>query len=242
MTHSDLASLRGEPSYVWRAGQERRLAMMAQWAPLEGARVLVAGCGVGMYAKRIRERFTEGVEAFDIEIDRVRIARRSLPGALVSAAEDIPFADSTFDVVLSHEVIEHVRDDRRCLSEMLRVTRSGGRVLLFCPNRWYPFETHGHYWNGEYRFGNTPLINYLPKRWRDKLAPHARAYTAAELERLLDFDSANIAHCSRIYGGYDNIIARLGRPAVIVRDFLYRLENTALDTWALSHFVVVEKR
>ena len=237
-----MASLRGEPSYVWRAGQERRLAMMARWAPLEAAHVLVAGCGVGMYASKIRERFTDRVQAFDIEIDRVRAARRVAPNALVSAGERIPFADSSFDVVLSHEVIEHVRDDRRCVSEMLRVTRTGGRLLLFCPNRWYPFETHGHYWNGEYRFGNTPLINYLPKRWRDKLAPHARAYTAAELERLLDFDSARVTHTSRIYGGYDNIIARFGRPAVIARDFLYRLENTAFDTWALSHFMVVEKR
>ena len=148
---------------------------------------------------------------FDIEIDRVRVARAGIPGAIVSAGEDIPFADSTFDVVLSHEVIEHVCDDRRSVSEMLRVTRTGGRVLLFCPNRWYPFETHGHYWRGDYHFGNTPFINYLPKRWRDKLAPHARAYTAAELRRLLDFDGANIAHCSRIYGGYDNIIARLAR-------------------------------
>ena len=242
MTHSDLASLRGEPSYVWRAGQERRLAMMAQWAPLEGARVLVAGCGVGMYASKIRERFTGRVEAFDIEIDRVRVARAGILGAIVSAGEDIPFADSTFDVVLSHEVIEHVCDDRRCVSEMLRVTRTGGRVLLFCPNRWYPFETHGHYWRGDYHFGNTPFINYLPKRWRDKLAPHARAYTAAELRRLLDFDGANIAHCSRIYGGYDNIIARLGAPAVFLRDTLHRLEGTPLDTWALSHFVVIQKR
>ena len=32
MTHSNLAALRGEPSYVWRAGQERRLQMIAHWA------------------------------------------------------------------------------------------------------------------------------------------------------------------------------------------------------------------
>lgn len=242
MTPSEMASLRGEPSYVWRAGQERRLAMMAKWAPLEGARVLVAGCGVGMYARQIRRRFTKRVEAFDIEIDRVRVARRGVPTALVSAGEDMPFADAAFDVVLSHEVIEHVRDDHRSVGEMLRVAKRGGRVLLFCPNRWYPFETHGHYWKGEFHFGNTPLINYLPRAWRDKLAPHVRAYTSAELRRLLDFDCTEIVHHTRIYGGYDNIIARLGAPAILMRDLLYRLEDTALDTWALSHFVVIEKR
>ena len=242
MTHSDLASLRGEPSYVWREGQERRLAMMAKWAPLSDARVLVAGCGVGMYAGRIRERFTPRVKAFDIEISRVRAARKGIPNALVSAGEDIPFADSTFDVVLSHEVIEHARDDRRSLEEMLRVCRSGGRILLFCPNRWYPFETHGHYWRGEYYFGNTPLINYLPNAWREKLVPHVRAYTSAELRRLLDFDCGEIVHHSRIYGGYDNIIARMGSPAVHMRNLLHRMEGSVLDTWALSHFLVIQKR
>jgi len=242
MTRSDLASLRGEPSYVWRAGQERRLRMMAKWAPLAGARVLVAGCGVGMYAGQIRERFTDRVEAFDIEFSRARAARQGIPNALVSAGEDIPYAASSFDVVLSHEVIEHVRDDRRCLREMLRVTTSGGRILLFCPNRWYPFETHGHYWRSEYHFGNTPLINYLPEPWRGKLAPHVRAYTAAELKRLLAIPGATTLHHSRIYGGYDNIIARFGRPAVLLRDLLHRLEGSLLDTWALSHFVVIEKR
>ena len=47
MTQSNMAALRGEPSYVWRAGQERRLQMIATWTTLEQATVLVAGCGVG---------------------------------------------------------------------------------------------------------------------------------------------------------------------------------------------------
>ncbi|MCE2471513.1 MAG: class I SAM-dependent methyltransferase, partial [Anaerolineae bacterium] len=138
MSHSDLASLRGEPSYVWRAGQERRLGMMAHWADLRDARVLVAGCGVGMYARQIRQRFTPYLDAFDIEYDRVQVARDGIRGALVSAGEALPYAASSFDVVLSHEVIEHVDDDRRSLQEMLRVAKVGGRILLFCPNRWYP--------------------------------------------------------------------------------------------------------
>ena len=241
MSHSELASLRGEPSYVWRAGQERRLQMMAAWARLQDSRVLVAGCGVGMYARQIRDRFSQTVEAFDIEFERVRTAREGIPQALVAAGEAIPFADDSFDTVLSHEVIEHVANDRRSASELLRVAKAGGRILLFCPNRWYPFETHGHYWGGEYHFGNTPLINYLPLAWRNQLAPHVRAYTAAEAKGLFALDRAEVVHHSRIYGGYDNIIARLGGPAVALRDLLYRFEGTPLDTWGLSHFLVIEK-
>ncbi|MCY3779155.1 MAG: class I SAM-dependent methyltransferase [Chloroflexi bacterium] len=242
MNHSELASLRGEPSYVWRSGQERRLRMMARWARLTDARVLVAGCGVGMYARQIRSRFTANVDAFDIEFGRVRHARTDVPNAIVSAGESIPFASDTFDTVLSHEVIEHVSDDRLSLREMFRVVKPGGRILLFCPNRWYPFETHGHYWKGEYRFGNTPLINYLPRIWRDRLAPHVRTYTLSDLRRVLPDDRAEVVHHRRIYGGYDNIVARFGAPAVFMRNLAYRFEGTILDTWALSHFVVIEKR
>lgn len=241
MSHSELAALRGEPSYVWRAGQERRLRMMAQWAPLEDAHVLVAGCGLGMYARQIRQRYTSRVDAFDIEHSRARAARQDLRAALTAAGENIPFAAGVFDVVLSHEVLEHVADDRRCLQEMLRVTRAGGRVLLFCPNRWYPFETHGHYWRGRYHFGNSPLINYLPKPWRDRLAPHVRAYTYAELKNLLLGEPARLVEHRRIYGGYDNIIARLGAGAARLRDLLYRFEGSPLDSWGLSHFLVLEK-
>ena len=216
--------------------------MIERWTRLDGARVLVAGCGLGMYAAQIRQRYAAHVDAFDIEAARVANAATHIPDAIIAAGEAIPFGDDAFDTVLSHEVIEHVRDDRLAASEMARVLKPGGRIALFCPNRWYPFETHGHYWRGEYRFGNTPLINYLPRQWRDKLAPHVRAYTAAEARRLFADCPVEIAHHTRIYGGYDNIIARLGKPGVWLRDTLYRFEGTPLDTWALSHLLVVEKR
>ncbi len=241
MTHSDLAALRGEPSYVWRAGQERRLQMLARWARLENARVLEAGGGIGMYASQIRRRYTPHVELFDIELERVIEAREEIPHAVVAAAEALPYPSAYFDTVLSHEVIEHVADDRIAMQEMVRVLKTGGRAVIFCPNRWYPFETHGHYWRGEYHFGNTPFINYFPDALRNRLAPHVRAYTKRSLLRLLKGQPVRVVHHSRIYGGYDNIIARVGKPAQIIRDLLYKFEPTPLNTWGLSHLLIIEK-
>jgi SAM-dependent methyltransferase len=241
MSPSELAALRGEPSYVWRAGQERRLQMVADWAQLDGAVVLEAGGGVGMYASQIGRRYDARVECFDIELDRTAEAREDTPHALVAAAEALPYAAGVFDTIISHEVLEHVNDDAAAAREMIRTLKVGGRAVVFVPNRGYPFETHGHYWRGEYRFGNTPLINYLPDRLRDRLAPHVRAYTNARLRRLFAGLPARVVVHRRIYGGYDNIIARVGGPARLMRDALYTLEGTPLDWFGLSHFLVVEK-
>lgn len=242
MSHSALAASRGEPSYVWRAGQERRLGMIAKWADVgQDARVLVDGCGNGMYSGQIRARYTPHVFAFDIEHERVAEALVETPTAHVGAAEALPYPSGTFDTILSHEVIEHVADDRIAALEMMRVLKVGGRVVMFAPNRWYPFETHGHYWRGEYHFGNTPLINYLPDSLRDQLAPHVRAYTKRGILALFADTPHRVVHHERVYGGYDNIIARVGQAAVRVRDMLYQLEGTPLDTYGLSHLLVVEK-
>jgi len=242
MSHSALAALRGEPSYVWRAGQERRLQMIAQWANLEpGALVLDAGGGNGLYAAQIQERTGAHVHLFELEWERVQEAHEAVPSSLVAAAENLPYRSDSFDTLISNEVIEHVRDDRQAAAEMIRILKPGGRLVLFCPNRWYPFETHGHYWRGEYHFGNTPLINYLPDALRKRLAPHVRAYTRRGLRRVFAGLGGEIVHHSRIYGGYDNLIARLGTPMKTARDALYRLEGTPLDTWGLSHLLIIKK-
>jgi SAM-dependent methyltransferase len=242
MSPSELAAQRGEPSYVWRAGQERRLQMVAKWAKLDGAWFLEAGCGVGMYASQIQRRYDAHVEAFDIEAERVAQAQQDTPHALVAVAEALPYATHTFDTILSNEVLEHVQDDQRAAQEMVRVLKPGGRIVIFAPNRWYPFETHGHYWRGKYHFGNTPLINYLPDVLRNRLAPHVRAYTGQSIRRLFDGLPVRVVHHSRIYGGYDNIIARFGAVGRVIRGALHGVEGTPLDVFGLSHLLIVEKQ
>lgn len=241
MPPSELAALRGEPSYVWRAGQERRLQMIEKWTKLDDACVLEAGGGVGVYAAQISQRYSASVEMFDIEFERIREGRVFTPHAVVGAAEYLPYPSNHFDTLLSSDVLEHVTDDRMAASEMVRVLKPGGRIVIFTPNRWYPFETHGHYWRGKYHFGNTPLINYLPDILRNRLAPHVRTYTVRGLHRLFDLELVRVVAHKRIFAGYDNIIARFGQRAQRMRDMLYRLEGTPLDAWAYSHMLVVEK-
>jgi len=230
----------GHPSYVWRFGQDRRLAMIAHYAPLQGKRILDAGCGLGMYVRAFR-RFSSEVYGIDVDADRIAEASRELPNLQVAPAESLPFEDDFFDVVLSHEVLEHVGDDRAAVREAIRVLRPGGRLVVFVPNRLWFFETHGIYWRGAYRFGNIPLVNWLPDALRNKLAPHVRAYTGKQLRALLEGLPVRVVAHAQVFPGYDNIVKR--RPVVgrILRALTYTAERTPLRVFGLSHLLVVEK-
>lgn len=237
----DKAALRGEPSYVWRAGQQRRLDMIQKFAGsrIQGT-ILENGCGVGMYVEKLTE-LGGRVVGLEYDLERAAEAHINSKEIINAAGEFIPLPSLTFDLILSHEVIEHVQDDRSALAEMFRVLKVGGRAVIFCPNRWYPFETHGIYWKDKYYFGNKLFVNYLPRFLRDKLAPHVRVYSRADLQKLFDRLPVKFIERTVIFGAYDNIIARFGSFGKFLRAILQFLEATPLKIFGLSHFWVVEK-
>src|SRR5512138_1802951 len=213
----DKAALRGEPSYVWRAGQQRRLDMIAQAAGerIKGC-ILENGCGVGMYVEHISP-FGGKVVGLEYDFERAAEAGMNSPHIINGTGEFLPLPSATFDLILSHEVLEHVQDDRLAVREMIRVLQPGGRIVIFVPNRGYPFETHGIYWNGKYHFGNKLFVNYLPRALRDWLAPHVRVYSKNDLERLFEGLSVRFVERTSIFGAYDNLIARFGPLARFLR-------------------------
>jgi len=230
MTERNLekAALRGEPSYIWRAGQQRRLEMIEEAAEerIKGL-ILENGCGVGMYVEKLLP-FGGTVFGLEFDFERTLEAGRRNPGIVNAAGESLPYPASVFDLILSHEVLEHVADDRRAVQEMVRVLKGGGRAVIFVPNIGYPFETHGIYWKGRYKFGNIPLVNYLPRLLRDKLAPHVRVYTEGDLANLFDGLPVKFSERTIIFGAYDNLIARFGAFGKILRAALQFLERTPL--------------
>ena len=243
MTDRDLnkAALRGEPSYVWRDGQERRLAMIVSAAGKRiTGNILENGCGVGMYIQHL-DPLGGTVYGLEYDFERANAAAFDSERIVNAAGEFLPLPPETFDLVLSHEVIEHVQNDMAAVHEMVRVLRPGGRVVLFCPNRGYPFETHGIYWQRKYHFGNKLFVNYLPHAWRNKLAPHVRIYSRGDLNKLFDGLPVKFIERSIIFGAYDNLIIRFGRLGKLLRGVLQLLENTPLQGFGLSHFWVIEK-
>ena len=213
--------------------------MIRRWAKLN-SRLLDAGCGLGSYLGAFEEHSQQRF-GLEIEFERAHSALNLSDGVVQGIGESLPFTNGAFDFVLSNEVIEHVQDDRLVVREMVRVTRPGGRIVIFCPNRWYPVEQHGVYWRGRYRYGNIPLVNYLPGAARNRLAPHVRTYSRGDLMTLAQALDVKVVHHSRIFGGYDNIENRWPRIGRLLKQTLYAAESTPAAVFGLSHFLVLEK-
>lgn len=239
----------GNPSFVWRFGQERRLALIERYVPLEGRRVLDLGCGLGEYVRAFARRGARALGS-DVATDRLAEALervrdhgdRNVDGFLAHAGEAMPYPDGVMDVIVLNEVIEHVEDDRQTMREIARVLRPGGTCILYAPNRLYPFETHGIYWRGRYIFGNIPFVNWLPTPLRDRLVPHARAYFHGDWARLIQGTELRIVDQAYVYPGFDNIEARWPRVAKIVRAVCYWAEHNPLRRFGLSHLVVLRRQ
>ncbi len=100
-----------------------------------GQRALDVGCGEGVFAAALAAAGVE-VVAIDIAEEPLRRARARHPALdlrLIAAEGPWELEDASFDVVWAGEVIEHVADTAGWLSEVRRVLRSGGTLLLSTP-------------------------------------------------------------------------------------------------------------
>ncbi len=138
-------------------------------------RVLDVGCGEGqLTAELARAGFAVvGVDVAEEPLRRARALHEQLDVRLVSAHGEWPLADARFDAVWAGETIEHVVDTAAWLSEVRRVLRSGGSLLLSTP-------AHGRL----QMLGLALSARRLDEHF-DPRSDHLRFYTRRTLTRLL---------------------------------------------------------
>ena len=113
----------------------RRLQSAVGFEKAGGLRVLEIGCGCGSEAERFA-RAGAHYTAVDLTNAAVSITRRrfqlaNLEGRFVQGdAENLPFADGSFDLVYSHGVLHHTPDTPRTIREVHRVLSPGGRAVV----------------------------------------------------------------------------------------------------------------
>lgn len=105
-----------------------------------GARVLDAGCGVGLFGAEFNRRFRASVYGFDFTESSVVLAKQK---GIKAEVADIdlkwPYENSYFDVVLGIQIIEHVFNTDNFFAESNRVLIKGGILIVSTPNlaAWY---------------------------------------------------------------------------------------------------------
>jgi SAM-dependent methyltransferase len=175
----------------------------ADFESTHGKDVLEIGVGLGTDLVRFA-RAGARVTGIDLTERAIGLVRRRLElegldgDVRVADAEQLPFADQSFDVVYSWGVVHHTPDTAVATHEAIRVLRPGGRlcVMLYARHSWVAFALWARY----------GLMRGRPnRRLRDVLAHHmespgTRGYTKAEIGRMLTpLQGVSIEHVATPY-------------------------------------------
>src|SRR5947209_4262249 len=127
------ATLAVDEHHWWYRGRRRVIRAELDRLPLPAdAQVLDAGCGSG---RTLQELVDYGeVSGIELDEDAAGLARgRALGEVRVGRLEELPWPDETFHLITCLDVIEHVPDDVVALTELRRVCRPGGWLLVTVP-------------------------------------------------------------------------------------------------------------
>jgi ubiquinone/menaquinone biosynthesis C-methylase UbiE len=168
--------------------------------------VLDLGCGDGTFAAAaaaVGAAEAVGVDVSETAVRRARAAHPGLRFEVVAQGGELPLADASFDVVWCSEVLEHVLDTARLLSEARRVLRTGGTFLVTTPDH-----------------SLLRRLGLALRGWEHALDPRGadlRFYTARSLADLLaDF-------------GFEDVeIRRAGGPPLLRRHLLASARRAGL--------------
>lgn len=110
---------------------------------IKNAKILDVGCGPGRLVKPLKDG---GYNIVGIEYDAALVA---LGNAWVGdeaisqgSAYELPYPNNSFDVIVGHDLLEHLPYPNKAYHEMVRVCKPNGHIYIVSPNRIYPREPH----------------------------------------------------------------------------------------------------
>lgn len=181
---------------------------------LRGKRVLDVGCGLGGKLLFYAENGAQKVVGIDLRLfsaaSASRIAAESIDERIICIAvadgAKLPFADNTFDVVISINVLEHVADPAAVLRECQRVLRPGGRFYLHFPPFYSPWGPHldgwinfpwPHLFFSERNLVRAAALVEKRERYNDRFIPPAQVFWS-ELEGFYELNRLTIRQFTRL--------------------------------------------
>jgi ubiquinone/menaquinone biosynthesis C-methylase UbiE len=145
-----------------------------------GQRVLHAGCGWDRV--QVTEPYRSQCEIVGIDRD-ARVAGKFHSAFHVGDLADLPFADQSFDLVVSEYVVEHLEDPARVFREFRRVLKPKGTALILTPNFW-SYKAIGAALTPHWFHRLMGRLRYGPGREGDMFPTVYRCNTTVAFQRL----------------------------------------------------------
>jgi SAM-dependent methyltransferase len=162
-----------EDDHWWYRGRRRVLEGVIEQLDLPpDARILDAGCGSGRNMVELaRHGVVTGIELAGTSVAVARA--RGVGEVIAGSVEELPFPADAFDFAVTLDVIEHIEHDHRPLSELRRVIRPGGQLLVTVPAYpwlWSGHDEVNHHWR---RYTRSSLVQAATQAgWRATRSTH----------------------------------------------------------------------
>jgi SAM-dependent methyltransferase len=156
-----------EDSHWWYVGRREILESFLERISSElrkensELKILDVGCGTGGNLEMLKK--FGAAEGVDVSDDALEFCRSKGLTVHKGLAEELPFADESFDVVTALDVVEHLDDDIAGLKEMFRVTKRGGKTLIFVPAFMWLWGVQDDVSNHRIRYTKKQIVERLEK-------------------------------------------------------------------------------
>jgi ubiquinone/menaquinone biosynthesis C-methylase UbiE len=231
---------------------QKRILKLQKTVSLNGKVILDCGCGPGDY---LRELLKLGYDAYGLEYDNISVINFQEENPLYKNRicqgdlEDMKFPDNSFDLTLFNEVLEHVPNDGKAISEAFRILNKNGLIAIFSPNRLYPFEAHTVKLKATNRSLPiyTPFIPYIPMPIGKKFFTYwARNYWPFELQKLVQSRGFKIIHTGFVWQTFENNSSiqprNIAKAVSLFRKIANLLEKAPiLQIFGISQFILAQK-
>lgn len=146
---------------------------------MENKNIIDIGCGTGLlledYAKKNK---ATGIDSNQKSLDIA--SKKGIKTRLHDLEEKLPFSDSEFDLVLCKDLLEYIRNADQLVSEIARITKKDGLILLHVPNEFTIIDIIN------YALGKGIVKNRWMKTATELDNPHIRFFTKKSLKKCLE--------------------------------------------------------
>ena len=172
--------------YENRVGPDPRETMWDEILAAAPKRVLEIGPGPGEVSERMQQELGADVVAVDVSERMVELARGRGVDARVGDAQELPFADEEFDVVVAAWVLFHLQDLDRGLAEIARVLRPGGRLVAVTNSEDHLAEARAHA-----GFTMAGRVAFSRENGEDSLRRHFARVERKDVDGSVTFEDAD---------------------------------------------------